>query len=121
MSAESSFNSLITNDANINAIVSNRIYPVKLKQNIEYPALMYRVDAAESEEYLRTVDYPPLTFYFEVNLYTRSYAELVNLSDALRSTFRASNYNISSIEDNKYDDELATYTRTIGVTIVSNE
>ena len=39
---------LLSNDAAISALVSTRIYPLGMPQNVQYPCLMYVIDEQQA-------------------------------------------------------------------------
>lgn len=100
-------------------LLSGRVYPVKLPQNVQFPAMLYSVDDAEADGYVELSKPPPFTFVFSNTFYASSYADIIAITESLRSICYGQNWNINGFADGSYDEDLKTYSRTVSVTVVS--
>lgn len=108
-----------TLNSSLSTLLSGRVFPIKLPQNTVFPALLYSVGSAEADGYLELGSPPPYTFEFENVFYASSYAQIIQITDALRDMCATQNWNISGYSDGNYDEDLKTYSRTVSITVVS--
>lgn len=120
MSTESTYYTTFLNDITLSGLLSNRIYPIRLPQNVVYPSLIYRVDSAEVEGELDVSNNPNVTFEFENMFFAESYSDIIAITEAIRDICEDMNWNITSFNDVGFDSDLSVFGRYLTITINSN-
>lgn len=119
MSTEALYYTTLSTDTMLSGIISTRIYPVRLPQNVTYPCLMYSVEA-EVEGLLDVAENPTSIYTFENTFYASTYPEILQITEALRDICHSMDWNISGFGDEPFVVEQNVFSRTLMITIVSN-
>jgi len=123
MSIEARIYQALTTSATLNALVSDRIYPIRTRQNSPYPVVVYKRDSGER---IYAMDgYSTLeNAAFELSIHATAVTARRLVSDAainaLSSATAFTGIVIESPMDH-YDDEVSLYTRTYSVSIWNRE
>lgn len=81
---EAAIYSILSNDANVIAIVSTRIYPLLLPQDADLPALTYSRISTERESAFMT-DPGLSTARIQIDVWAETVADMMNLSEKVRA------------------------------------
>ena len=94
MTGSAAIYSLLSNDSAVTAYVSDRIYPVNVPDQIQYPAIVY---SQLSEDELDSKDAPIHNGYlFSVDIYAGSYNQAQVIANAAR---KALHWRTVTVED----------------------
>lgn len=79
MSVETDVYDALTGDAGVSALVSARVYPQKLPEDVTLPAIAYR--------FIDSVDYAGLkeVVRIQIDIYATTYSAVKSVRDALRT------------------------------------
>ncbi len=79
MSVETDVFDALTGDAGVSALVSTRVYPQKLPEDVTFPAIAYR--------YIDSVDYAGLkaAVRMQIDIYAATYSAVKDIRDAVRT------------------------------------
>ena len=124
MSIEARIYQALTTSATLNALVSDRIYPIKARQNAPYPVVVYKRDGGE-REYGMDGSYSTLeNAAIELSIHATAVTARRLVSDAAISALSSATafvgLTILSPTDH-YNDEVSIYTRTYSVSIWNRE
>ena len=114
MSAESTYYQTLMNTPTIDAKLDGRIYPVKLPQNVVYPALSYMADV-EVDGYLEICANPRAFYTFKNTLYASSYSDIIAITEAIRDVSKSMNWNIMEFSDIPFSTENSVYGRVLTI------
>mgnify|MGYP001250097951 CR=1 FL=1 len=120
MGTEATYNNKLISNVTLSGVVSDRIYPIKLPQNITYPCLIYRVDEAVVEGTLDIEANPTCLYVFENMYYANSYSQIIAITDALRDICTENDWNIDSFVDMDFDSDVSVFSRVLRISINSN-
>jgi hypothetical protein len=118
MSTEALYYQTLLNTSTISNMLGNRVYPVKLPQNVTYPALMYDVEA-NIEAMLDASCVTWGLFSFSNTFYASSYSDIIKITEALRDVSQAKGWNIEGFADLEFSTENNVFARTLIVNINS--
>jgi hypothetical protein len=97
MTVEAAVFNLLSNDAGVSGVVSNRIYPVKLPQDPTYPALTYfRVSALRHS--VMGNDTGLVEKRIQVSSWAKLYSEVNNLAERVRDAMQRTRGVFSGVE-----------------------
>lgn len=83
MAIEADLRQHLINDSDVNDIISGRIYPLRLPQEFELPAISYqRISAPRSKDLQGSIGH--VQPRIQVDCWTESYSKLKDLAEAVR-------------------------------------
>lgn len=91
--------SILTNDAALTALVSNKIYPIVIGLDTPLPAVVYTVDSVDPS-YTKT-GWTQDECTFKVTSYAKDYADVQTVAAAVRKALELKSGTYSSIEITK--------------------
>ena len=74
---------ILASDSGVSALVSTRIYPDRLPQNVTYPAIVFEHNGERSDEHMGGLS-GLADSYFDVFCWAKSRLATVDLADAVR-------------------------------------
>ena len=116
MGVESSYYSVLTNTTTLTDVVATRIFPIKLPQDVTYPAMFYNVEA-EIEGRLSIDDVEGL-FSFENTYYASSYGDIIKITEAFRNISKLKGWNIAGFTDLEFVVDKNVYGRTLIINVM---
>ena len=125
MSIEATLYSLLSADAAVAALVSDRIYPIYLPQTPTYPAVAYRRNST-SPVSLLSADTNLLAARFEVAAFSKSFDQCIDLADKLRAALQRYQGTVGGVVvedimldniDQSYEPDFEVYESTLDITI----
>lgn len=97
MTVEAAVFNLLSSDAGVSGVVSNRIYPVKLPQDPTYPALTYfRVSALRHS--VMGNDTGLVEKRIQVSSWAKLYSEVNNLAERVRDAMQRTRGTFAGVE-----------------------
>lgn len=114
MSTEALYYQALSTNASLTNIVGDRIYPIKLPQDVVYPAMFYETEA-EIEERISIGDVKGV-YSFANTFYAPSYADILKITEAFREISKDKQMNIAGYVDLDFVTEKNVYARALVVT-----
>ena len=123
MSIEARIYQALTTSAALNALVSDRIYPIKARQDGGFPAVVYKRDGGEREygmDGYSTLENAAIELCIHATAVTARRLVSDAAINALSSATAFTGIVVESPMD-AYNDEVSIYTRTYSVSIWNRE
>ena len=123
MSIEARIYQALTTSATLNALVSDRIYPIKARQDSDFPAVVYKRDGGEREygmDGYSTLENAAIELSIHATAVTARRLVSDAAINALSSATAFTGIVVESPMD-FYNDEVSIYTRTYSVSIWNRE
>ncbi len=111
MAIEADLRQHLTNDSNVNDLVDSRIYPLRLPQGFELPAISYqRVSGDRAKDINGSIGHAQPRI--QVDCWTNSYGKLKDLAKAVRQALDRFQGNLgggSYVQHASLEGEMETY------------
>lgn len=113
MSVETDLKTALENDSGVNGIVSTRIYPVLLPDNVTYPAIAYSListnPVGSNGCYQSRI---------QIDGYAATYAAVKSIRDALIALANSVNHYTPQVNVDAYEDDSRVYHQPVDFMII---
>ena len=97
-------------------LIGGRAFPVKLPQDVTYPAVIYSVET-EIEGRL-SIDEVEGLYAFENTFYATSYSDIIAITESFRDISIANGWNIAGYADLGFEADKSVYARALVINVL---